>query len=720
MNNTDLLDRVRRSLRVIALLAPIISACSPTVAQYASYAGTEDDKALWAAIEPGMRIAIFDPSSRCDAQIADDDGSLDTRARRVGETDWGKKVTVWTVTAAHVLTAHDVTYVVVNLKGAEQEERTLRFPLQGQSANCRCIWRATPAIVEALKLVGQRRAYAPWNPECVRVEAAGSGTGLLLTKGDSASDYTIEAVEIGSSSAQKLLDWNGSDARVLWFRTNSGALHIQADTVRACFAEGAKPPISILALVHTPLGRCEADHSFVTCNSSLGVWEGEASDHAVSLRLVRRTLGPLHLQDGKPVTSERFARTVVAINMGKPHDGREATIYATMQEGVQSVLSDGDGSVRFVPVSDPDVTLPIHVAVRNVVIGSLVQHATMEQSKYEDHKETRPNPDLRKARSAVTEAESQVREATESYNSRRQLENAAYDGCLNVCDGSFASNPTGRSICRSACKIGGSVADIVDNDSGVQQARAEAEAAKNALESIAPTVEVPIEAEWSYSKTIYERSVSAMLDIDAQFASGPQHWSKELSSSVRDYDIASDVRHNVEGHRVSQEIIDRPESAIPQIGTLIAHEVSEQIRAGINHERQERAEMAFALAGHEAGAVEDRAVDATAFDVVGGRLLQAQRHGDANVVGGKDAYAIPIDVPSMSCLLAVAVAGDAEAQITLSTPDGTHADLRGQSAAVVEMCPGETEPLTRVINLSANKPIQARWGLYSTSPALAK
>ncbi len=218
--------------------------------------------------------------------------------------------------------------------------------------------------------------------------------------------------------------------------------------------------------------------------------------------------------------------------------------------------------------------------------------------------------------------------------------------------------------------------------------------------------------QWSYTKTSYQRTVSASLDVDAKFASGPRRWSKALSSTVADYDVVGDPRHNVPGHGVNRDIVERPESLLPSLGLLIARELAEQVRAGINRAREERAVKAFEAAGHEAARIENRGVDATAFDVAGGRLQKPVQHGDATLTPGT-AFTIPADIAPPSCLLVVATASDPEAQLTLSTADGTYGDLRGRSSTTIEMCPGEgaSKP---VVQLSTNKAAQARWGVYAT------
>ena len=523
----------------------------------------------------------------------------------------------------------------------------------------------------------------------------------------------MEAVEIGPASAQALLTWDTHVPSAVWLRTSRGPLHVRADVVQSCFAPAAPPP-EAFGLIRTPVGRCEVDHKLTTCMSSLGAWEGAVSNTAVSLRMVRRTLGVFHLLEGVPVQSGRFARSVVAVEMAKPHNARETTLYATMQQAVQAALSSGDGSVRAVPPSDPDATLRISVALHNLVIGDLAQHTSTEQTTYEDHKETRPNPEKDKARAAVATANANLQAAIADFQNRQEAAKQAHETCLAGC---AAFGGMGAAACRTGCGVGGVLLTaVVDSDPAVQQAHEAVNQATNTEAATPLTIEVPIMLPWSYKKTSYQRSVSVALDVDAKFPSGPRHWSKPLATSVDDYEVAGDARHNVTGHAVARDIIDRPDSLLPLIGRLIVEELATRVRGGINQEREERAIKTLEASGHEVARPENRAVDAAAFDIAGDRIERVAQHGTADL-GASGAFAVPAEAAAPSCLLVVGAAEDPEAHLKLTTADGSHADLRGGSVAVIEVCPGEpggTSPPK--VELSSSKAVQARWGVYLVSP----
>ena len=697
------------------MVALATSACGrATISQYASYAGSPDDDKTWDALRPGQRIALFDAGKKCDATVAEDVGSLARSGTKLGDSDWGSKLTVWTIKSAGIQSNDGNGDLYLGLESDSGDHKAVRYAM-GQKGGC--LWQATAAMDEAIKMVGQQLVYTPTSPGCIDIEAAGQSPDSAFIDGDQTTGYSIEGAEVGPATADRLMTWAPGVPQAVWLRTGKGALHVRLDTVKGCFSSAAPTTApDVLALVRTPTERCEVEAHHVACRSSLGVWEGVASNSAVSLQLVRRTLGPLHVVDGAPVRSGRYARSVVAVDMAKARDPREATIYATMQSTVAQVLSGGDGNMRVVPPDDPSATLRIGVQLRDLVIGDLQTRTSTEQSTYEDHKETRPNPDLPKAQAAVTNAEQAVTQSISDYNQRKQAEAQAHDACVSACQSSNDANF--RNICVSGCNVASTVADIVDNDSSVQQARANLTNAQAQLASTPPTVEVPIMMQWTYKKMSYSRSVSAGLDVDAKFPSGPRHWSKPLATAVEDYEVAGDARHNVEGHSANHDMMDRPDSLLPRIGALIADELAKRVRAGINQEREERAVKAFEDAGHEAGRIENRGVDAAAFDVAGTRVRKPLQHGAADL-SADGAFSIPAELAPPSCLLVVAAASDPEAQLKLSTAGRTHGDLRGGSSAAVEICPGEAAPQRAEVKLTSSKPVQARWGVYATDPGSA-
>jgi hypothetical protein len=694
---------LRKRLRIWSglTLGVTLSACTAPLAEYVRYAGTEKDKAVWQLLDPGSRVALFDPTKKCNATIADSVAALNG-GPAVGDTEWGDKITVWTVDGARVQTSGETGDVLINLHN-DATKKVLRYGM-GQAGGC--LFPATPAIDGALARVGKTVAYAPATPACVAIEAAGSRPDALFF-GGGAPTLAIEAVEIGPASASRLLEWDMTAPPALWLRAK-GDLHVRADTVASCFAATAPPPAEVVSLVRTPIGRCEVEQRHVRCASSLGTWEGVSSLAAVSLRMVRRTLGALDIVDGRPVHSGRFARSVVAIEMAKPKDARETALYAAMQRTVQVALAGGDGSVRAVPPDDPDATLHISVALQNLVIGDLVQRVTMEQTTYEDHKETQPNPEKETARSAVENASTNVDQAIQDFHTRQDTAKAAHDACLSACSGQYAN------ICRTGCNVGGVILTaVVDSDPSVQQARTALNQARSKEASTPATIQVPIMLPWQYKRTSYQRSVSVALDVDAKFPSGPRHLSSPMATSVDDYEVGSDPRHNVTGHAANRDIIDKPDSLLPLIGRMIADELGKRVRAGVSQEREERAVKAFEAAGHEAARPENRPLDAAAFDIGGARVQKPVGYGVVDFAAA-GFVTVPVQSAAPMCLLVVASANDPEAHVKLITPDASHADLRGGSVAAIELCPGEPESAS--VNVSTTKGAQVRWGAYITAP----
>ncbi len=149
---------MRGAAILIACSVLSMTSCYASVGQYASYAGTPDDnEKVWSLLEDGARVALFDPTRSCNATLADDSGSLD-KGQRLGDTEWGSKVSVWTIDATSVRTKSATGDVILMLHDDAGVHKVLRY---GMAQPNGCIWESSPAIDAALKLVGKKLGFAP-------------------------------------------------------------------------------------------------------------------------------------------------------------------------------------------------------------------------------------------------------------------------------------------------------------------------------------------------------------------------------------------------------------------------------------------------------------------------------------------------------------------------------------------------------------------------------
>lgn len=696
-------------------------ACTASTREHAANARDDQQTKAWEALGPGQRIVVFDPSKSCNAVVAPDVRRLDTEPQSVAGQPWAKGLAIFRILNSSVSSggADAALAVTLRLAGTQGETLALRFT-PGSAGSC--IWPYRPEVDDLSARVGSKLVFAPWLPACTRLAVAGTSPDAQLLNADPGVTITLEALELGAAVPSALVDWKWQEPVVPWFRANGGTLHVRADTISQCFAQpgdpSASPPQDALALIRTDVSRCTTDsengEKHVACRTSLGVWEGIANDKEVDLRLVRRTVGALHILGGHPVTGDRFARTVVAVTLGTPSQERERRLYGAMQASLARVLSGASGLIRVATAGDPAVTLTVSAAVRNLVVGELERKTVTATSQYEDHKEPRPNPDKPKVQAEVESARTALEAATESFAQRKREEEQNRQGCLDACDTQTDANLA--AACRAGCALGSAI--TAESDTQVVAAREKLVAAQTKLGQTPDTIEVPVMQDWSYEKTVYSRSVSAALDLELGFKSGVVRDTQQLSDFVTDEEVTADDRHHVVGHAPDRDMIDRPESLLPRIGEKLAAQLATALQSAIDKEMQEAALRAFEAAGVEAGDPAYRRVDAMAFDAVGKRLRRAVQRGQSTVEPGVSS-ALPsaaLELGPDDCILAVAVSeGDAAGALSLATPNQSHGDLRGQSFALVEVCRGELGDSRAELSLASSKRTTVRWGLYKVS-----
>jgi len=706
---------------ILAGLLWPLSGCGARASTMALHATDPAEARAWNALRPGERIAIFDGKGSCPVVVAPTVSALNRAAEPLSKQPWATSAAVFTVRTSMMMAPQGDSpgSVVMQLTPTQGPAFAMRWTPDGNNS---CVWPYSPPVGEALALVGKKLVFAPWKAGCTRIEAAGTSPDGVLIESEAGQVVQLEGVELGSASASKLRSWNSEAPVAVWFKANRGTLHLRQDTVQTCFAEqgepSAVPPQDPTARLRTDASRCTSDEvdgkRHVACSTSLGVWEGQVDHQAVSLRLVRRTLGPLHLVEGRPVSGGRFARTVVGVRMASPGHAREQTLYTSMSPAIAAVLSGDDGLVRVAAAGDPSVTLPVGVAIKELQIGELQTREEKQQSEYESHKETRPNPDKPKAEAEVESARDGVQQAREDFKRRKEEEKEQHAACMSAC------GEINDSKARNVCKAGCGVLRIVtaDDASEVKEARNRLRQAERELATTPDTVQVPIMAKWDYTRKLYSRSIVATLELEIGFRSSTRRDTIKVTNTVTDYDVDDDPKHNVKGHRADRALLNNPDNQLPAVAKGLSTELGRALRAAVNQEMQESAMRTFAEAGGEAPHPEYHAVDAMAHGAAGKRLRKALQRGVAEPKpnGNVVLPSAAVELGASDCLLAVAVSeGSTSASLRLATAHGGHADLRGNSFAVVEACGADLAGGSGTIGelvLSASEPAKVRWALY--------
>lgn len=713
-----------RASRVAALslfaLAALAVGCSRGLlpADRVLAGDSEGAASLRALLSPGSHVALV-PGAACRATEAP---TLDALLRGAGT-----KSSFTSGGAARLLQVRQATarlraagergFFAVELRGDDGGSTWVGLPM-GEPQ--RCLAAATPRVVAASKLDGKKVVFSPWQHTCARIEARGTAASALL-----------DAAPGAQASITGLVDVVDGEP---WLGLMRGTLRVPLDVVEGCFAsarESAAPP-SALSLLHTHLGRCSRDDDqgkeHIECRSTVGVWDGRASPDGLSLRLVRRTLGPVHITDGGAVDGRRYARTLIAVSTGRPKAPHQRELYAAIEGAVKRALAEGDGSIRVASPSDPLVGHKLEVDAEGLTVGDLARRAEPATSEYQDGERDVDNPAYAEARRAVEVAEDALEQASRRYRQDRE-EHArtretiaqAKKVCLQGCDALKKAGD--RALCMTGCEGGGLIGGALNSAPSkqpVEAAQDSLRAARRALESTPRTIKEPIMRTWTYTKTTYSRTVSVSLRL-ALTPKGrpPRTITQRVSETWTDHEVTADPAHNVPGHEPDRAKVERPEAILPWFALGVARVVAARLPPILEDAELEDARRALSADLTKPGF---EPVDAKALSMVGARLRRAVLRGRAIVSAGAGS-AVPLPTESQAiaegeCLLTVAVLdeGALPAGITLSTDDGTFADLRGKRVAAVEACAGDMPSRTGALRFEI-KSVSAgevRWSVYRT------
>lgn len=706
----------------VSCAAPMVSTNAYLAAQPELSA---EDKAAWDSLSVGKRVVFQPGHPSCGVTRASSLEDLRKGQMLVPAHPANAKPELLTIQDARVQSGH-AGYVALQVRAASGTMTWLRVSSESPMT---CLMPATPELQNAVAMRGTVLRFTPWKTSCRQVHASGTAPSAMLIE-NAGVPLEAEDFEVGSASALE-----ANKGRAIWIRFNNQSLKVRADTVRDCFeaaGAGAADATHATALLHLDRMRCatspDEGREHVECRSSVGLWEGVVRSDAIALQLVHRTLGPIHFLNNRPVAGSRYAKAVVAVTKGQAQDGRAQALYQTLDRAVsEAVAREGQGSVRIAPAGAGDVTYRVHVDVSSIQIGDLAISEVTETTKYKVRDDVRPNPAKPKAKERVERARIGVTQAEAAYDRDVKIFDELKEAAKKKCDEAAdkVSGPFGA-LAGAACDVGAGI--IQPSRSGVETAQTELTESETALAGTPDTITVPIMADWSYQRKNYSRSTSANLTIAMQSATAAQGTtvSVPLGVSWSDYEVQADPAHNVQGHAPEQGPLRDSEALIPLIAQKASAELAVRLKAAISNAAIEQAVRAFVAAGNQPPKPGFEAVDALAFEAASGRLGQVVLQGTADLVGGKP-FVLPSRVAKLGeneCLLAIAAgAGDAAMDLSLKNLDASHADLRGNSIAVVELCRSELRGKDSIDALELASKIggSARWGLYRTRnlPAVA-
>ena len=650
----------------------------------------------WAPVAEGKEVVIFAASPGCATRV----GKTLEEVKSGGGTSlsdapWAKSASAWLVKTSLVDDqGKEEPNVVLEVEKPGSSERLWLY--SKESSQLACVYPATPGVREANAALTKSFSWAPWKASCADITAGGSAFESLVSSPPNGSAFRAESVALAADGPLVNL--------------GPGELFVTPKTLLDCFAEagsaeGLPPESGALALLRISPERCETERGALTthiaCRSTVGAWKADAT----GLHGVRRTLGPIHLLDGKPVSGRRFARAVVAIDTGRAATPRETVLYTAIRGAASELINRGDDSVRIAPVGDPSVTTNVKIVVKDVTIGEMRVTRSRPTSRYVVRTESVRNGAKDSARRELEQAEQLVSQKRAECDSMPSTDYSASQACIDKCT---AGGGMAAATCGFTCRnSGGNSGDKQACYGRVSEAEQALSSARSTYDSMPDSISNTIYGDWPYDRVDYSRKVTATISTDSGSSAGQKHASDPLEFEASDYEVTADSAHNVEGHSPRRDFIDSPDSILPNLGQRASELAVKRLREAISQGTIDAALKALSASANKPKPGFE-AVDAMAFDVVGSRLLAPLGYGDA-----KGTLPTASSAPaSGECLLAVAVSADASGEVTLTTEDHRFADERKRPFATLELCAGEyTSPKPPAVVLEGS---QVRWAVYRT------
>jgi hypothetical protein len=714
---------LRRSfgVAVVGVAAATALGCAGSVPLSRYRAVTGND---WPELRPGRKVLIS-TASTCPGVTtgATIDEAIGAKGRPIQEVAWLREGAVLQIDETRVQ--------------AEQGRLGLGGVVNGQplflgipTGKASCLYSPEVAgWAEAQALAKKSLVFAPWRATCSEVQASGQSPNAALFDSEPGGAAPPGRVEL-----RRPLDSADGTPPVPWVVFAGDALAVPYPVVRDCFAEAstpeAMPPEDLRGSLRLSDDQClESTYkgkAHLECKTSLGTWLVNAKADQMTARLARVTHGPVHFLEGRLVTKEAFATTIIGLRLGAASEPRERALYAAMSRAVTDTLAKEQSAVRVTTPNDPSMTVEVSLALSNLTIGELARTQHSESTTYPDHQEDRPNPKVPEAQARVTAAstavdtaESELSSAENDLQRSRKLHAAAVSACR-----SEAAKAKGKwaGVASASCEVGGALTQpqgrVAEARSSLSQARGELATARAELESMPRTIREWVMLPWTYQRVHFERPVSVDVNLRVTPKGSPtQDNTTSLRITIADDEVADDPKHKVKGHSPDPALVNRPDELAPRIAAQVSTHVASRLKAILASETRAATLRALAASGGEPTDPDYQLLDATAFEMVGARIKRAERRGRVRLVGGQ------VPVPSTGvplgkdeCVLVAAVAEQpATSVVTLQDPTGRIFDRRGANYAVVEVCGRDAvSGMTPAFLLDGTKGTELRWGIFRT------
>ncbi len=701
-------------------------------------ANPKDANAPWAKLDVGSRVAVT-ASDGCIEQVVSNAAS--TAGPPLSKTSWSRPDQLYTVVDA-VLLPGEEGHLALTLHGDDGSLDVVRIP-QGKSPTC--IAPASDRQGAVATWLNKPLRFQPEQAQCRALELSGSNVRTRLAD---ASPVVFQSLTTAPSHA------TGKGTPAVWLESTDG-LRVRADVVATCFdlAEAAaeatprettatdgRPrsrfnvdrPREAVGSRHDPLGllhvdvracRKEATNAgeHIECATPAGLWLGQYADDQISLRLVRRTVGALHLIDGVLVAPQGFAANVVALRTATAEDASVDDLQKRMRQEAARVLTT-DESVR-VSESDSDrANLEILVDIGDVQVAAVATRTQMMPHEYQDGTKTEPNPQKAQARSAVSSAKEGIEQAKEQCKEKREQAKESYQNCLNLAKSTsnLANGKTEQTIQaggEAACAIY-KMAMSSNCADDIAAAREKYQSAQETEQSTPATIEVPVMKTTQYAKKILSRTVRGRVSMSGSLdGAALPAVAQPFEATVEDYEVEGDAAKKIEAHRATAPWLADERAAVPAVAPQMASWVVGQVRSVLGRAAIARAKAALRRSGEEVAAGTE-ALHGLALQIGGERIRSVVEAGTTSA--GKSALLpVPKATPNECVLVVATLPEGSSGKLSLAARDIS--DQRGKPFASVELCADDDASKVELTS-TTEEPVQ--WATYRVtsfdSPAPAK
>jgi hypothetical protein len=699
-------------------------------------ANPEEADSSWAKLTVGTRVAVT-ASDGCAEQVASTPAS--TSGPPLTKTSWTRPDQLYTVVDA-VLLPGEEGHLALTLHGDDGSLDVLRIP-HGKSPTC--VAPAADQKGSVASWLNKPLKFQPEQAQCRALEISGASARSRLAD---ATPIVVKSLTTAPSRA------TGKGSPAVWLESTDG-LRVRADVAATCFdlAESvaaapepkpqakteekaetkprsrfsvgrstAAPQAATVELKHEPLGLLHLDvracrkeattaGEHIECATPAGLWQGHYGEDQISLHLVKRTVGTLHLVDGVLVAPQGFASNVVALRTATAEDASVDTLQRRMREEAARVLTS-DESVR-VSESDSDrANLELLVDISDVQVAAVATRTVMIPHEYQDGTKREPNPKKSEARQATEHAKEGIEHAKEECKEKREQAKEDYSNCLQVAKSTsnLANGKTEQTLQaggEAACAIY-KMAMSSNCADEIAAARDKYEAAQQTERNTPDSIDVPVMKKTQYSKKLLSRTVRGRVALSGSLdGNSLPAVAQPFEATVEDFEVEGDAAKKIDAHRASSEWIGDERAAVPAVAPQMAKWVVGQVKSVLGRAAIVRAKAALSRSGEQVAAGSE-ALHGLALQIGGDRIRAVVHTGTVKVSKAAN-IPLPKATPS-ECVLVVATLPEGSAG-TLSLAAGDISDQRGKPFANVELCADDDATKVQVAS-TVEEPVQ--WATY--------